>query len=553
MSQKSRCPGREPTAPNHVHPGRYLDHCSVCHHYENLREMWDDPAVAVIASVPTQPEPTSPAFVHGKYAGSCPVCPQEAASAPPVAAKANPQPQPTPGPEIDAAGFGPWPSEERMREHEARGGWWLARQGGEMMPGQLRGLVLGRFSTDSKRICWWVNGRSFQRESLKPWSFCPIDDSGDKLDAAPVLRGEDARRLVESLGEVAPPEEIARRRVEARERLAKGTPERKDLLSMAKDFAAKLGEATDLQYEVPERSDLCLSEEDAKRLTEQAKDVLNLHPLTKADRCPQCDEYLMSCPKCRPVAVTMFDEVSKVPERGEYDRCPLCGHVRLLHGATGCRHIKLTDGQQCDCWLMHRRETEPVGPAGFKDEHIRLALGRETTQRILSTLPARSPDRRALVVLRGLPGSGKSTAAQAIADSDPARWARVSKDDIRQMMVGPNGDLFRFVEDRAREVVVSKAAEETAISALRLGLDVVVDATNLTERALGSWRMAAMVANRDGHGPILVCERAVDTPLEECVARDKLRGKRSVGEAVIQRLAATIDLPLADREWEAGS
>ena len=227
-------------------------------------------------------------------------------------------------------------------------------------------------------------------------------------------------------------------------------------------------------------------------------------------------------------------------EQGK-SRCPGCeptapNHVHPGRYPDHCS-VCHQEAAQCDCKLSGysvQKLGKEIQVDGFKDEHIHLALGRKEAQRVLSTLPARSPDRRVLVVLRGLPGSGKSTVAQAIVDSDPARWARVSKDDLRQMMVGPNGDLFRFVEDRAREVVVAKTTEEMTMSALRLGLDVVVDATNLTNRALNSWRMAAMVVNRDGHGPVLVCERAVPTPVEECVARDKLRGTVSLRLALTE-------------------
>lgn len=43
------------------------------------------------------------------------------------------------------------------------------------------------------------------------------------IEATPTLHGEDAVRLLESLPNVAPPEEIARRRAISRERLAQTT------------------------------------------------------------------------------------------------------------------------------------------------------------------------------------------------------------------------------------------------------------------------------------------------------------------------------------------
>ena len=394
-------------------------------------------------------------------------------------------------------------------------------------------MLLGRFLGGT----WRSNGRVVGPAMMTGWSFCPVDENGDKLDAAPVLRGEDARRLAEQ-----------RRRVEARRHLAelgqsmsefqKTTQAIKDGLSRIRWFSGSdFG-----RVEVPR---------------EPAK------PLTEADRCPQCDEYLMPCPRCPPSSLrTVMDtkELADVKAELAYTK------QKLVEVTNKLIEVNLSRVRDLKVAIEGLAKYAPVGPASLESKENDCKQGAELQQaiqrlssdwktvdhaaRILSTLPPHSPDRRVLVVLRGLPGSGKSTAAQAIVDSDPGRWARVSKDDVRQMMVGPSGDLFRFVEDRAREMVVAKTAEEMTMSALRLGLDVVVDATNLTNRALGAWRMAAMVVNRDGRGPVLVCERAVPTPVEECVARDARRGARSVGRAVIERLAATIDVPLEDRNQE---
>ena len=548
--------------------------------------------------------------------GDCPAC-----QVPPAASDSPSQPQdpappegPAAGPGIapgglDAAGFGSWPSEEEILAHEPN--FWLARQGGAMMAlGWFRGDA---FLTTNKQ------GRSAEigeiivlKRDAKHWTFCPIDDNGDKLDAAPVLRGEDARRLAEQLGQVAPPEKIARRRAEARRRLAESEAAAAERLAAERMTArqARVAGISGLlraRAEDEARRSAAAQGSELEFLQNEANRALDLRPLTKADRCPRCDEYVVPCPKCPLTSAQLA--VGLWPSQW------------TPHRAT-CKYVGLLDGKACACNLTECVAASPlvteslgsgVEAPAFKDEHVQMALdARElaavkaelalTTQslvdvtnklneatlrirdlkaavrnedkyavpvgptgfendrigrvdhaaRILATLPERSPDRRVLVVLRGLPGSGKSTVAQAIVDSDPGRWARVSKDDIRQMMVGPSGDLFQFVEDRAREVVVTKTAEEMTMSALRLGLDVVVDATNLTDRALNSWRMAAMVVNRDGRGPVLVCERVVPTSVEECVARDARRGARSVGRAVIERLAATIDVPLEDRNQEVG-
>ena len=340
--------------------------------------------------------PAPPAAPEPATRPQAPAQPQDPAARPGIA----------PGRQLDSAGFGPWPSEEEIEAHG--NGLWLIRQKGEMAPGQIRGMALGRFGKEEGRTVWWSGGRFSDQKYMSPWTFCPIDENGDKLGAAPVLRGKDATSLLESLANTAPPEGIARRREESRRRSSEG--------------------------------------------------------------------YYLE-PKADP-----------------------------------------------------------------------------TVARILASLPPRQPERRVLVVLRGLPGSGKSTVAQAIVDSDPARWVRVSKDDLRQMMVGQGRNLFQFVEDKAREGLIAEAIKHVAGIALQGDLDVVVDATNLTSGNLDDWfEDVASWCAMWKEAPVLVCERAIDVSVEECVARDDRRpGYRRVGRAVIERLAATIDLELADRDHEVG-
>jgi len=455
----------------------------------------------------------------------------ERAPAPPAASDSPSRPQAPASPEgpaagpgivprLDTAGFGSWPSEEEIEAHG--NGLWLIRQKGEMAPGQIRSMALGRFGKEEGRTVWWSGGNFSHREHMSAWTFCPIDDNGDKLDAAPVLRGEDARRLVEQLGQVAPPEEIARRRAEAGRRLAESEAAAERLAVERMNKAGR--QAT----------------ESLRRLNDPP---IETAPKMKPPERLPAGAWQPPPPQDVTVKAMTGDLERQQDALKALNLRPLSNPTP--HRAT-CKYVGLRDGKACACNIKY---AVPVGPAGFENDRI----GRiDHAARMLATLPERSPDRRVLVVLRGLPGSGKSTVAQAIVDSDPGRWARVSKDDVRQMMVGPSGDLFRHVEDRAREVVVTKTAEEMTMSALRLGLDVVVDATNLTNKALNSWRMAAMVVNRDGRGPVLVCERVVPTSVEECVARDARRGARSVGRAVIERLAATIDVPLEDRNQEVG-
>lgn len=125
-----------------------------------------------------------------------------------------------------------------------------------------------------------------------------------------------------------------------------------------------------------------------------------------------------------------------------------------------------------------------------------------------------------LIVLQGLPGSGKTTwARQHCAEN--TWFHRVSKDDIRAMICG---DYCKPLEDTVIEI-------RNKIVALLLseGYSVIVDDTNLNER-----HRVALQNYCSFHG----AEYRVmtfDTPLAECIARDALR-PNPVGEAVIRKM-----------------
>lgn len=101
------------------------------------------------------------------------------------------------------------------------------------------------------------------------------------------------------------------------------------------------------------------------------------------------------------------------------------------------------------------------------------------------TKPFSPPGRKAsggtLVVLVGLPGSGKSTAAKALAATAGA--VVVSPDDVRARMLGvPNDDVHPKPFDEFFEPLVWTLVERAVRDALRVGHDVVLDATSLTRR-----------------------------------------------------------------------
>jgi predicted kinase len=92
-----------------------------------------------------------------------------------------------------------------------------------------------------------------------------------------------------------------------------------------------------------------------------------------------------------------------------------------------------------------------------------------------------------LVVISGLPGTGKSTAGEAVARRSRAVWLSVDEVEEALLGVGLPSDWTTGVA--AYEAVAAAAAEN-----LRLGHVVIVDGVNDSEPARDTWRRAAEAA-----------------------------------------------------------
>lgn len=132
-----------------------------------------------------------------------------------------------------------------------------------------------------------------------------------------------------------------------------------------------------------------------------------------------------------------------------------------------------------------------------------------------------------LYMLKGLPGSGKTTRAKQMVQLGVKR---VNSDDLRDM-------VDSGVYSKGNEFLVRYLAKMLVKEMLLQGHDVVVDNTNLKPENMKEWRLWAHRWARY----FKVIE--METSLEECIRRDAKRDK-PVGEEAIRSMARLEPNPL---------
>ena len=136
-------------------------------------------------------------------------------------------------------------------------------------------------------------------------------------------------------------------------------------------------------------------------------------------------------------------------------------------------------------------------------------------------------DAPVLYLLSGLMASGKTTKALAWEAEDPEWRRRISWDELRISLYGPNWHFNRDAE-RAMKSHGRKIARQWLLE----GRSVVIDNTNLTDRTKESWRNLAREM------AVECLEEELHTPIRVCVERDRKRDPdKRVGRAVIERWA----------------
>jgi predicted kinase len=135
-----------------------------------------------------------------------------------------------------------------------------------------------------------------------------------------------------------------------------------------------------------------------------------------------------------------------------------------------------------------------------------------------------------VIILRGLPGSGKSTWAKDYVERN-AGWLRVNKDDLRSM-------FHDGVWSKQNESIVLAARDSIIVTALQGGVNVIVDDTNFNSRHVSEITELAKQYNA------YVEVKDFDVDLDVCLARNAERsGKARVPDKVILDMYEKYVLP----------
>jgi len=126
-----------------------------------------------------------------------------------------------------------------------------------------------------------------------------------------------------------------------------------------------------------------------------------------------------------------------------------------------------------------------------------------------------------VIILRGLPGSGKTTLAKKTC-SNLGNCIRVNNDELRLMFnQSHNLSLICVLRDTVRTIITA---------ALNNNYDVIVDNTNLSKDSIQNIKKAIKDSNKE-HVKINIVD-LFDVPVETCIERDSHREK-PVGKDVI--------------------
>jgi predicted kinase len=139
-----------------------------------------------------------------------------------------------------------------------------------------------------------------------------------------------------------------------------------------------------------------------------------------------------------------------------------------------------------------------------------------------------------IIVLVGLPASGKSTLARELADKETA--IIVSSDNLRSTMFGD-------INDQSHNTEVFEEMNRLTTQYIKEGYNVIYDATNLSRK-----RRTHLI-NQTAKNADEKVAYYLHTTLEEAIGRDENR-ERTVGAEVIKKMYKNLQIPLYGEGWD---
>ena len=131
-----------------------------------------------------------------------------------------------------------------------------------------------------------------------------------------------------------------------------------------------------------------------------------------------------------------------------------------------------------------------------------------------------------LLVLKGLPGSGKSTFARKLVDEQG--YVRVNKDDLRKM-------LHNGKHSQSKEEMVLEVRDLIVSNALYAGKNVVVDDTNIHPKHEERLSQIVDIMPNSKSVSFAINDSFFKVSVEQCIKND-LKRFDSVGEQVIRKM-----------------
>lgn len=117
-----------------------------------------------------------------------------------------------------------------------------------------------------------------------------------------------------------------------------------------------------------------------------------------------------------------------------------------------------------------------------------------------------------VLILKGLPGSGKTTFSNELQKNNPGKYKRVSKDELRAMM-----DLGKF--SKKKEKFVNQIRDAVIGCGIADGFSVIVDDTNMNPVHEKNIRELVQSYNSFVTDDTTVRVIEFNTPIEECINR----------------------------------